>query len=126
LGKPFQTPGVIFSPNDAVIPDVVWVSNLQLENGIDSAGHLTAPPEVMVEVLSPGELNKQRDQELKLKLYSRYGIQEYWIVSWQLKTLDVYRLESEELQLTDSLTADKVLTSLQLPDFRLPIHEIFQ
>nr|WP_322743668.1 Uma2 family endonuclease [Romeria gracilis] len=35
LGKPFQTPGVIFSPNDAVIPDVVWVSKERLENGVD-------------------------------------------------------------------------------------------
>ncbi|MEM8808569.1 MAG: Uma2 family endonuclease, partial [Cyanobacteria bacterium P01_G01_bin.38] len=54
LGKPFQTPGVIFTPTDAVIPDVVWVSNDRLANSIDQAGHLSIAPELIVEVLSPG------------------------------------------------------------------------
>ena len=33
LGKPFQTPGVIFTPTDAVTPDVVWVSRERLARG---------------------------------------------------------------------------------------------
>jgi len=39
LGSAFQTPGVVFSPTDAVIPDVVWISQDRLANGIDEAGH---------------------------------------------------------------------------------------
>ncbi len=61
LGKPFQTPGVIFTPEDAVIPDVVWISRERLAQGVDEAGHLTVAPELIVEVLSPGERNEQRD-----------------------------------------------------------------
>jgi Uma2 family endonuclease len=53
LGKAFQTPGVIFTPTDAVIPDIVWISRESLSNGIDEAGHLTVAPDLMVEVLSP-------------------------------------------------------------------------
>ncbi len=33
LGAAFQAPGVIFSPTDAVIPDVAWVSQGRLANG---------------------------------------------------------------------------------------------
>ena len=62
LGKPFQTPEVIFSSYDAVIPDVVWVSQQRLDNGIDEARHLTIAPELMVEILSFGALNEQRDK----------------------------------------------------------------
>jgi len=62
LGKPFQTPGVIFTPTDAVIPDGVWISRERLASGVDEAGHLTVAPELMVEVLSPGQLNEQRDR----------------------------------------------------------------
>jgi Uma2 family endonuclease len=51
LGKPFQTPGVIFTPTDAVIPDVVWASQSRLDRGIDAAGHFTIAPELMVEIL---------------------------------------------------------------------------
>jgi Uma2 family endonuclease len=126
LGKPFQTPGVIFTPNDAVIPDVIWVSQARLENGIDSAGHLTVAPELIVEVLSTGVLNEQRDREVKLKLYSRYGVQEYWVVSWQLKSLEIYRRSEGQLQLVGTLIAGDTLTSPLLQGFSVPVLKIFQ
>jgi Uma2 family endonuclease len=125
LGSAFQTPGVVFTPTDAVIPDVVWVSRDRLANGIDEAGHLTVAPELIVEVLSPGELNEQRDREVKLKLYSMYGVQEYWIVNWQLKTLDIYRRSEAQLQRVATLLDSDTLTSPLLPDFSAAIAQIF-
>ncbi|NJL40928.1 MAG: Uma2 family endonuclease [Leptolyngbyaceae cyanobacterium RM2_2_4] len=125
LGKPFQTPGVIFSPTDAVIPDVVWISQERLANGVDEAGHLIVAPELMVEVLSPGELNEQRDKEVKLKLYSLHGVQEYWIVNWQLKTLEVYRRNDAQLQLVATLLEGDTLISALLPGFSAAIAQIF-
>lgn len=125
LGKPFQTPGVIFSPNDAVIPDVVWISRDRLTNGVDEAGHLVVAPELIVEVLSPGELNEQRDKEVKLKLYSLHGVQEYWIVNWQLKTLEIYRRTNTQLQLAATLLESDTLTSPLLPGFSTAIAQIF-
>ncbi len=126
LGKPFQTPGVIFTPTDAVIPDVVWISQERLANGIDEAGHLIVAPELMVEVLSPGELNEQRDKEVKLKLYSLHGVQEYWIVNWQLKTLEAYRRSDAQLQLIATLLEGDTLSSPLLPGFSAAIAQIFQ
>ena len=125
LGKPFQTPGVIFTPTDAVIPDVVWISRDRLANGTDEAGHLTIAPELMVEVLSPGDRNEQRDKEVKLKLYSLYGVQEYWIVNWQQKTLEIYRRSNAQLQLVATLLEGDTLTSPLLPEFSTPITQIF-
>ena len=125
LGKSFQTPGVVFSPTDAVIPDVVWISQERLANGVDQAGHLIVAPELMVEVLSPGELNEQRDKEVKLKLYSLYGVQEYWIISWQLQTLEIYRRTDAQLQLVGTLLGKDTLTSPLLPGFNMPIAQIF-
>jgi Uma2 family endonuclease len=126
LGEPLQTPGVVFSPNDAVIPDVVWVSHDCLANGVDASGHLIVAPELMVEVLSPGDLNEQRDKEVKLKLYSRYGVQEYWIVSWQRKTLEIYRRENAQLSLFGTLLEADTLTSPLLPGFSVAMANIFQ
>jgi len=126
LGKPFQTPGVIFTPTDAVIPDVVWISQERLDNCIDQAGHLTIAPELIVEVLSPGELNEQRDKEVKLKLYSLHGVQEYWIVNWQQKTLEIYRRTNAQLQLVATLLEDDTLTSPLLPGFSTAIAQIFR
>jgi Uma2 family endonuclease len=105
---------------------VVWVSQERLDNGIDDAGHLVVAPELIVEVLSPGDLNEQRDKEIKPKLYSRYGVQEYWIVNWQLKTLEIYRRAAVQLQLVSTLLVGDTLTSPLLPDFSIPMAEIFR
>jgi Uma2 family endonuclease len=126
LGTPFQTPGVIFSPSDAVIPDVVWISQERLAAGVDASGHLTVAPELMVDILSPGELNEQRDREVKLKLYSLHGVQEYWIVNWQQKTIELYRRSDAQLQLVATLLEGDTLTSPLLPEFRVAIAQIFQ
>ncbi len=126
LGKPFQTPGVIFTPTDAVIPDVVWVSQARLNNCIDDAGHFTAAPELIVEILSPGDRNHQRDKEFKLKLYSQHGVQEYWIVNWQIKTIDIYRHQEGALHFVGTLLESDSLTSPLLPGFSSAIGPLFQ
>ncbi|MEM8807099.1 MAG: Uma2 family endonuclease [Cyanobacteria bacterium P01_G01_bin.38] len=126
LGKSFQTPGVIFSPTDAVIPDVVWISHQRLENSVDNSGHLIVAPELMVEVLSPGDRNEQRDKEVKLKLYSLHGVQEYWIVSWQLKSVEVYRRTDAQLQLVGTFLEDDTLISPLIPGFSSSVAQFFQ
>jgi Uma2 family endonuclease len=125
LGSAFQTPGVIFTPTDAVIPDLVWASKTRLETGLDSAGHFTVAPELMVEILSSGDQNQQRDKEVKRKLYSRHGVQEYWIVDWQVRSVEVYRHESGILQLVGTLLPNDMLTSPLLPGFSLEVGQIF-
>ena len=126
LGQPIQTPGVIFSPTDAVIPDLVWISKDRLAVGVDDAGHLTVAPEIVVEILSAGETNEQRDKEVKLKLYSLYGVQEYWIVNWRLKTLDIYRRHDAQLQRVNTLLDGDILSSPLLPGLAIAIADIFQ
>lgn len=54
LGEVAVTPGIIFSEADNVIPDVVWISKERLASSLDESGHLTAAPELVVEVLSRG------------------------------------------------------------------------
>ena len=69
LGEAVQGPGLIFSDADNVIPDLVWISQERLTNGLDQSGHLIIAPELVVEVLSAGAENERRDREAKLKLY---------------------------------------------------------
>jgi len=98
LGEVFPTPGVIFSEADNVIPDVIWISVERMERFIDEAGHFTGAPELIVEILSPGEANERRDRQAKLKLYSSQGVEEYWIVSRELQQVEVYRRENAVLK----------------------------
>src|SRR4051812_13113910 len=118
-------PGVVFSSESGVAPDVSWISRDRLRVNRDRAGHFTIGPELAVEVLSPGRDNERRDREIKLALYSREGVDEYWVVDWQQQTIDVYRRAGDALELAQTLSGDAVLTSPLLPGFSVPIARIW-
>lgn len=125
LGEVIPAPGVIFAPEDAVAPDVVWVSRERLPHVLNEDGKLQAAPDLMIEVLSPGAHNERRDRKLKLELYSLYGVREYWIVSWQSRSVTVYRREQAVLNLIATRGADDALESPLLPGFRCAVRDLF-
>jgi Uma2 family endonuclease len=90
LGRASIAPGIIFSTTDSVIPDVVWASQQRLAEDLDESGHLTNAPELVVEVLSKSKKDRQRDLEVKLKLYSSQGVQEYWICDYQKSEINTF------------------------------------
>lgn len=126
LGRPVVAPGLIFTDDNDVAPDLVWISRDRLATARDSAGHLRAAPELVIEVLSPGTANERRDRELKLKLYSRQGVQEYWIVDWRLRTVQVYRRGDQQLQLVGTMGDEDVLTSPILPGFEVRVEDLWE
>jgi len=125
LGEAAVNPGLVFSEIDSVIPDVVWASHQRLETMLDEAGHLIAAPELVVEVLSPGEKNEHRDKKAKLKIYSTYGVLEYWIADREQRKVEVYRREDGLLKLGLSLYVADELTSPVLPGFRVAVSQLF-
>lgn len=64
-----------------------------------------------------GNDNKRRDRELKLKLCSERGVQEYWIIDWHKQQVEVYRREQGLLRLTNTLFPQDQVTSPLLPGF---------
>jgi Uma2 family endonuclease len=53
---------------------------------------LEGPPDLIVEVLSPG--TERRDKKDKFELYQRFGVREYWIMHPQEEYIEVWRLEN--------------------------------
>ncbi len=127
-GRASIAPGVIFAEDDDVAPDVVWASIERLA-ALSADGKLYAAPELAVEVLSPGPTNERRDRDAKLKLYSRHGVAEYWIVDWRARTITVYRRADEApdqpLQPVATLQGSEVLQSPLLPGFAAPLERVF-
>ena len=119
------SPGLVLAEDDDVGPDVVWVSHERLAGTLDQAGHFTRAPELVVEVLSPGKRNEYRDRVAKLKLYSRRGVSEYWIVDWKQRLVEVYRREGDALELKATLHADDALESPILPGFSCRVSKLF-
>ena len=118
-------PGVIFAEDDDVAPDVVWISQTRRTTALGPEGHLHAAPELVVEVLSPGGANERRDREAKLKLYSRRGVLEYWIVDWRTQQIEVYQREQLALRLVATLYPTDTLTSPLLPGFVCQVATLF-
>lgn len=125
LGHATAVPGLIFDDDNDVAPDVVWVSARRLAETLGPDGHLHGPPELVVEVLSPGALNERRDREAKLKLYSRRGVDEYWIADWRIRVILVYRRSGAALELIATLGPDDTLTSPVLPGISCPVARLF-
>ncbi|MBW4537893.1 MAG: Uma2 family endonuclease [Myxacorys chilensis ATA2-1-KO14] len=53
------------------------------------------PPQLVMEVVSPGRQNRERDYERKRDQYCRIGIPEYWIINPEQKTVLVLTLEGD-------------------------------
>ena len=79
----------------------------------------------MIETLSPGSINIRRDREFKLKLYSRRGAKEYWVVNWQERTIEVYEREQAVLKLDRTLNENDVITTPLLPGFSCKVSQLF-
>lgn len=124
-GQAIFGPGLIFDEDNAVIPDVIWISNERLSTLMDAAGHLTGAPELAIEVLSSGGDNERRDREVKRKLYTLRGVQEYWIADWRLRQVELYRRERGQLRLQATLLPADELTSPLLPGFACLVARLF-
>jgi Uma2 family endonuclease len=124
-GRVNGAPDLIFAEDDDVAPDLVWLSTARLATALWPDGKLHAAPELVVEVLSPGPANERRDRDAKLKLYSRRGVREYWIVDWRQRQVEVYRREQAALRLTETLYEKDDLRSPLLPGFALPVKRLF-
>jgi Uma2 family endonuclease len=124
-GQPAPAPGLIFSDDNDVAPDLIWISNERLAGALDAAGHLHTAPELVVEILSPGLKNERRDRSAKLDLYSRRGVNEYWIADPAHSTIEVYRRQHAALHGSATLQSGDTLETPLLPGFSVPLDQLF-
>ncbi len=131
IGIIVETPGVIFSKEDAVIPDLVFATHETLEKTVIKSGEkfegkFNAAPELLIEILSYGKKDIERDRVHKRELYGRYGVREYWVVDGFFNTIEVYRLEEKGLERVNRFEIYESIESPILPDFELKLADIFR
>jgi Uma2 family endonuclease len=125
IGEVIATPGLILSDTDAVIPDLVFVLNERLAEVI-AGDRLSAAPDLVVEILSPGPDNVKRDRVAKRQMYGKFGVKEYWILDPSRRTIEVYVLRKRTLKLAATFGQTDDLTSAMLPGFTCKVHPIFK
>jgi Uma2 family endonuclease len=121
LGEVVWAPtDVVLSPESVVQPDILFVSNER--RGIITEPNVSGAPDLVVEILSPG--TAERDRELKLNLYARYGVREYWIVDPEDETVEVMEFGSEGPLDVRRYDAGSVESRL-LPGLSVTLDDIF-
>jgi len=121
LGEVFFAPvDVILDEATVVQPDLVVV--LQEHLSIVKPEGVRGAPDLVVEVLSPG--NAYYDRGKKRRLYARYGVREYWIVDPQGRMVEVTSLSGSVLETVSVVPDGETFNSPLLPDLTIAVADL--
>ncbi len=102
-------------------PDVVYLRPQRAANRHE-------PPngaDLVMEVVSPGAENRERDYEHKRAAYAAAGIQEYWIVDPQERRVTVLALDGTAYRVHGEFAPGQQATSAMFPEFRVEVAAAF-
>jgi Uma2 family endonuclease len=107
---------------DTVVqPDITVICD---SSKLDDKGAKGAP-DFIVEVISENTRNK--DLSIKLLLYQKFGVKEYWVVDPIENTIYTYALNDDgKYMLLKIYTFDENITSFIYPELKIVIKEIFE
>ncbi|SRR6185312_10236306 len=101
IGKLFISPiDVHFSDENILQPDLLFIENKNLN--IVHKKRLYGTPNLIIEILSPS--TSQLDFEEKKSVYERFGVQEYFIVDPNTKSVDSFFLINNKFEQQKDLT----------------------
>jgi Uma2 family endonuclease len=102
-------------------PDVVFVRSQRIKNP-------RKPPEgadLVMEIVSPGKENRDRDLKEKPKAYAKAKIPEYWIVDPEEETITVLTLAGKTYKVHGKYKPGQQAASKLLPGFSVAVSEVF-
>ncbi len=111
---------LILSTNEVRQPDLLMVHRSRIS--IISQRGVTGPPDLIVEILSPSTL--RRDKVDKLKTYACYGVTEYWIVEPIVGILEQFILEDGRYELVNVYQGDEPIRSQHVTCIRFTMGEM--
>ena len=123
LGEVFAAPcDVLLSSTDVVQPDLLFVST-QRRHLLLGEDNVRGAPDLIVEVLSPSTAGL--DKTFKRGLYAKYGVQEFWLVDPDARTVTVLSLGDAGFEVVAVHGEAQRLSSPALEGFTFELDEIF-
>lgn len=84
-----------------------------------------SPPLLVIEVVSPGEIQRNRDYIAKRFQYQDCRIPEYWIVDPQSKTILVLELRGDTYTEVGNFSNDDLVRSPNFREIKIKVNEVF-
>jgi Uma2 family endonuclease len=108
------------NPDTVVKPDISFIRMERMPPPAEHDRISRIPPDFAVEIVSPGDL--RREIEDKIRRYQAAGVPLLWYVAPARRTVTVYALGQEPVELGEGDTLDG---SEVFPGFTLPVAQIF-
>ena len=127
LGKVMRAPLPIrLWPGQMREPDVLFLRPERLQP-LARAGNRAQPDgaDLVMEVVSEGSQNRERDLDVKRSEYARAGIAEYWIVDPERRTISVLALEGDTYRIAGEYDTTQSATSVLLAGFSISVQDAF-
>ncbi|MBD0255819.1 MAG: Uma2 family endonuclease [Cytophagales bacterium] len=122
LGEVYSAPfDVILDKANRVQPDILFVRQDRLSIIGD---FVKGAPDLVIEIVSPSSF--ELDTVKKRELYARFGVPEYWIVTPEQKSIEVFSLEGGTYKLNNFALESGTVTSPLLPGFSVDLQNIFE
>ncbi len=84
-----------------------------------------SPPLLVIEVVSPGEIQRERDYIAKRSQYQDCEIPEYWIVDPQTQTILVLELKGDTYAEIGNFSSDDLVKSSIFGQLNLKVSQVF-
>ncbi|MCF8247866.1 MAG: Uma2 family endonuclease [Saprospiraceae bacterium] len=120
LGKVYIAPlDTLFDKFNTFQPDVLFISKERM--GIIGEKKIEAAPDLVVEVLSGSNTNKEMLH--KKHTYEAFGVREYWLINLKKETVTQYILVEEEFE-SKRYTFDDTIDAVALPGFQFCLRNV--
>lgn len=122
LGEVFLAPfDVVLSEHNVVQPDILFIAKDR--SGIVGKANVQGAPDLVIEILS--QSTESWDRVSKRRVYSLYGVREYWLVDPDAKTIEIAARAAGSLSTAGVYHAGEIASSVILSDLRVDVGSVF-
>lgn len=122
LGEILDAPiDVVLDDINIVVPDIVFVSSGR--RSIIEDKRIAGAPDLIIEIISPSTV--RFDRISKIQIYSRQGVEWYWIVDAENQTLEEYHLDGNAYRIAGVYQGNTIFSPGVFPGLKIDLSQVW-
>jgi len=103
-------------------PDLVFIAKARAPKLVTRAA-IAGAPDLVVEIISPS--TARADRKIKLPLYARHGVAEFWLVDPDDHSVEVFILDGETYRVAGIFLAGDTICVVKFADAQIAVDSVF-